>query len=97
MQDLQEKTGIVPNALRDRPTLDFRQTFYYNVFQCLSGSRNAAMGGVMAIPLSEVVAYFSMFNIAELNERERIHQHVSALDAAYMEYAAEKSKSKSSK
>lgn len=83
--------------MRDRPTLDFRQTYYYNVFQALSGSRNAGMGGAMAIPLSEVVAYFSLFNIAELNERERIYQHVSCLDAAYLEHAAEQSKSKSTK
>lgn len=89
--------GVTPRALLDRPELDYRQAYYYSAYQCMSRSRNAGMGGALPIPVSEILAYCELFYIAQLDERARLFRYVNSLDNAYLDWAAERSKSNSQK
>ncbi len=83
--------------MRDRPVLDFRQSYYYNAYQSIARSRNAGMAGPLPIPVSEILAYCNLFQIVKLDERERIFRYINCLDNAYLDHAAEKSKANSPK
>lgn len=83
--------------MRDRPVLDERQVYYYNAYQQMSGSRSVGMGGALPIPVSEILAFCNLFYISGLSERERLFKYVHRLDSAYLDHAAEKAKSSSSK
>lgn len=85
----------MPRALAERPEMDFRQAYYYSAYQSLAKSRRAGMNGPLAIPVSEILSYCELFYIAKLNERERLFRYVNSLDSAYLDYVAEKLKSKS--
>ena len=89
--------GVEVAALASRPELDMRQAYYYNAYQSMSRSRNAGMGGALPIPVSEILAYCELFYIAQLDERARLFRYVNRLDGAYLNWAAERSKSNSSK
>jgi len=89
--------GIRPRALLDRPVLDHRQAYYYVAYQAMARSRNAGMAGALPIPVSEILAYCELFYIAQLDERARLFRYVNRLDNAYLDWAAERSKSNSPK
>lgn len=89
--------GIEPRALQDRPRLDTRQAYYYSVFQAIARSRAVGMAGALPIPASEILAYCSLYQIAELNERDRIFRYVTRLDETFLQVSAEKAKSKPGK
>lgn len=71
--------------------------WYYNVYQSLTGSRNASMAGALPIPVTAIQAYCEFFYIVQLDERERIFRYVNCLDNTYLSIAAERSKSNSAK
>lgn len=63
------------------------------MFQAVSRSRNAGMAGALPVPVSEILAYCDLYQIAELNERDRIFRYVNRMDEAYLKHTAEKQKS----
>jgi hypothetical protein len=65
-----------------------RQYHYYTAYQAVSRSRNVSMAGPLPIPISEILAYFIMFEITNLSERERILKFVNQLDSIYLEHVA---------
>lgn len=86
--------GYAPKALRDRPKLDIRQVYFYNAYQQLAGSRNVSMSGALPIPMSEIRAYCELYKIHDVEKIEALHDRITFLDGVYLEYAAEKSKTK---
>lgn len=76
-------------ALKERPTLDFRQAFYYRAFQRCSGSRQVTMGGAGAIPLNQIESYCNLLNIHDVEKREEHIEWIQLLDNAYLKIKAE--------
>lgn len=61
-------------------------------FVLLSPSRAIGLNSVGHIPLTEIAAYFEIFNISDLEDR---HEHLTlirALDAEYVSFHNEKQK-----
>lgn len=83
-----QEDGLRPQALADRPVLDFRQHYYYAAYRALSRSRNVAMTQPLPIPISEILAYCILFQIDNLTEREQILRTVNLLDDVYLEHVA---------
>lgn len=77
--------GITPDALRNKPRLRPWLAEYYRAFQVLTSSRSVGMGGVGAIPLSEIAAYFELFEVHDPDERYAYVTMIKALDSAYLE------------
>lgn len=86
LNTLQQTTGEIPKALKDRPSLSKWTVQYYSAFNVLSDSRQIGQGGIGPIPLSEMKAYMEMFEVSNLDERERFAKMVRALDRVYIKH-----------
>jgi hypothetical protein len=81
------KDGITPQALRERPSLPKHLAMYYEAFQTLHRHRGASgMGGIPAIPFSEIREYADEYAIWSAEQRDRLFHHVGFLDQAYIEH-----------
>jgi hypothetical protein len=78
--------GMTPKALASRPTLKPRLGYYYAAYNRLSRSRDASMAGPLPIKVSEVLAYCTLLEIRNVEERVRLFDHIACLDDAYLEY-----------
>ncbi len=92
LNTLQQTTGEIPKALKDRPSLNKWTVQYYSAFNVLSDSRQIGQGGIGPIPLSEMKAYMEMFEVSNLDERERFAKMVRALDRVYIKHVNTKLK-----
>jgi len=90
LKTLQEQ-GQEPEALKNKPRLKPWGADYYRAFQTLSTSRPTGMGGVGAIPLSEMMAYFALSEIRDPDERETYVKMIQALDSTYLTHMNKKS------
>lgn len=90
LETLQEQ-GQEPEALKNKPRLTPWVADYYKAFQLLSFSRPVGMGGVGAIPISEMVAYFGLAGIHDPDERETFVTMMQALDSTYLTHVNKKS------
>ena len=57
---------------------------YYRAFHVLSASRQLGMGVVGPIALSEILAYFVMYEVSDYEERETYVTMIQALDSVYL-------------
>lgn len=86
-------TGNVPGALQERPVLEPHLWYYRDIYGELAGSRShSANGDPLPIPVSEILAYCTLFRIDGTEERETLCTMVRALDRAFLEHIREKSK-----
>lgn len=81
-----EEQGTKVDALRNRPRLKAWNLDYYNAFNVLSSSRPSGMGGVGPIPLSEILAYFSIFEIHDPDDRVTYITMMQSLDSVYLSH-----------
>ena len=82
--------GVTAQALKDRPELDYPQTFMYNMFNELSGSRGMSSVGPLGIPITEIKAYCEFFEVRNLDEKAHIFRFVSHLDGVYLKFVTDK-------
>ncbi len=82
--EMQEDGEDVP-ALRSRPLLNQRQMWYMEVFEDLGGSRNAAMGGPLPIPVSEIHSYCQLMDLRGTEFRQTLLIYMRSLDRRYLE------------
>ena len=85
LETLREQ-GQEPEALKTKPRLRPWLSGYYAAFNLLSSSRQLGMGAVGAIPMSEIAAYFEMFEVHDLDERETTITMIKALDSVYLKH-----------
>lgn len=83
--DMEEKTGITPRALQDRPALMPELSHYLEVFWELSNSRQHGMNGPQPISLTEIWAYCQMFGWDTIEERTQLVHFIQQMDSAYFE------------
>lgn len=72
------------------PELNYRQGYFFSVYQDLAPSRDVAMHGALPIKVSEILAYCELFKVSSLQERSQIFRFVTALDGTYMEHVEKK-------
>lgn len=96
LQTLQEQ-GQEPEALKAKPRLKPWAAEYYRAFQVLSASRPIGMGGVGAIPVSEMMAYFGLAEVLDPDERDTYVKMIQALDSTYLKHVNTKSDEKKPK
>ena len=85
-----QKDGEDVPALRDRPKLPGRLRYYQNIFQEISDSRPySASGTPLPVPMSEFKAYFEVYRIMGLDERERIISLVKSMDRLFIKHISE--------
>lgn len=58
----------------------------------LSSGRPVGMGGPGPIPLTEIAAYFDIYEITQSEERDLYVRVIREMDAAYLERQASKTK-----
>jgi hypothetical protein len=84
LQNIEKSSGETPPALLNRPILSQFEQPYYIAFQVLSESRRWTPGGPAMIPLSEIYAYFKIYEIKDLDEREEYLIYINRLDLMYV-------------
>lgn len=90
MLEIQQETGEAPQALRDRPVLPLDLAYYKRLFHELSDSRPYSQHGQpLPLPISEIAAYFDLFGIKELSERQVLFKALRALDRAFVDVCKE--------
>ncbi len=60
--------------------------YAFEVFGHLSTSRPSSFGGIAAIPVSEIFAYFDGMRLSNLDEREFLLSHIQVLDADFRKH-----------
>lgn len=87
LQEVREKTGILPPALRDRPALRDSHRHQLEAFYEISAGRVVGET-VCPIPVSEILAYAQLMRIDNLADREWLFTCIRRLDAAFLEQVA---------
>jgi hypothetical protein len=90
-------TGVTPKALESRPELASRLGYYYQAYNRLARSRDVSMGGPLPLKVSEILAYCTLFEIRQVEERGRLFDHITNLDDTYLDYLAKKNKASDAK
>ena len=78
-------------SLAEKPELQKHLAHYFEAFTILTVSRAAYQGCVGYIPLSEIHAYFQMFGITDIEEKQDYLYLIRALDEEYIGYLNKKS------
>jgi hypothetical protein len=60
---IRDSTGESPPSLLARPSLKSKWQYPFEVYAMLSGSRRYSMAGAAPIPLSEFVAFATLFRL----------------------------------
>lgn len=90
---VQEMTGEVPQALKNRPVLEPRLRYFESVFYDLSSDRDyTSAGSPKAIPTPSILAYCELFYIEDMGERERLFRAVRVMDRAFVKELSAKIK-----
>lgn len=84
----------MPQALRDMPRLDERQNYFYKLYMRISGSRPPSMGGISAVPLSEIRGLLDELQIRNADWRELLIDRIQHLDTQHQKFLLEKTKKK---
>lgn len=90
LEGLQEKLGVIPKALRERPTVHELGDELYGGFNALSSSRSYGMGGPLAVTIEAIYAYCQMFEISDLDDRVAFLHAVQRLDSVYLAEVAKR-------
>lgn len=79
----------MPPALARRPQLTFLQTYCFNAYQYVAGSRQAGMGGALPVPLNQIQSYFELFYIRDAELRELLLERIQFLDGVQLKHLAD--------
>lgn len=82
---MQEKSGVEPRALQDRPVPIPELQFYRAAYRRLSLGRLWGEGGPQAIACSEVFAYCDGLGIQGVEFREGFLDLIQAMDQTYLD------------
>lgn len=89
--DIQKSTGVTPPALANRPKLKAGGTQYLEAFYVLNASRDSNGYGLNPIKVGEVKDYALLMGFSR-DETLKLLRLVQAMDAAFLNYVAEKNK-----
>ena len=86
------KEGEAPKVYTDRPDIRRDLMTYWQAFWALTGDRQVFMGGVSQIPFTSIDSYASRYRINSIDEFERLHVLLGAMDDAFLKWNADKVK-----
>lgn len=86
------ESGVVPEALANRPRPTEWTAEYYAGFMLIIDSRSTGMGGVGSVPLSEVVALLDVLQVDDQDDRELWARMMRVLDNVYVKHYSDKQK-----
>jgi len=92
LQAVEDQTGETPKALRDKPKPHPWVAWYYEAFWLLDSARPVYQGSVGRIPMSEIAAYFYVFEILGTESRQLFIRTIRALDSVYVKLTNERIK-----
>lgn len=84
LEAVERQTKETPKALLNRPRLHPWLTWLYDAFWLCDSGRRIYQGSVGRIPLSEMVAYMSVYDVGEAEERQLFITMMRALDSVYV-------------
>lgn len=85
-----QETGKVPTAVATRPQLDLLEARYWDAFQVLHAGRGSTGFGPAPVLLSEVLAYATIMEIDDPEDRRDLMHIIRAMDRSYIEQASKK-------
>lgn len=71
--------------MQDKPELDEEERYFFSVYRSLEPSRQVGMS-VAPIPLTEYLAYFQIYGIESVEERDEILYVVSEMEAEFFDW-----------
>lgn len=77
-------------ALAERPTLRRDLQFVWNAFWRLSGDRHLGFGGAGPLPFTAIDRYATRYGLDASDDFDRFAALISAMDQAYLKWAADK-------
>lgn len=89
---VKEEFGITPKALANRPLPKRDCTKYREAFGVLSVSRYYGENGPQPISLSDILAFFVLSGIDDMDDREVYRNHIQSMDGVFLEHSSKKMK-----
>lgn len=80
----------MPQAVLDEPVPFAGAHKYINAFWILSGGRTYHSAGSNPIALAEILAYFQIYGIDDIDERGDTIDFIRSMDNAYLKHEADK-------
>lgn len=71
--------------MRDKPTLKADEEYFYGVYRSLEPSRQIGIS-IAPIPLTEYLAYFQIYGIESVEDRDEILYVVSEMEAEFFDW-----------
>lgn len=81
---IERQTGETPKALLNQPRLHPWLTWMYEAFWVCDQGRPVYQGAVGRIPLTEMAAFMSVFDVGETEDRQLFIKTMRALDSVYV-------------
>lgn len=85
-----EATGEDAHDVQAAPKIDQFTADIWEAWRLLTGSRQYTMGGPAPIAISEIKAYADYLEIKDSDDRDRLLQLISSMDAKWLELIAPK-------
>lgn len=85
----QDEGDPIPQAVIDAPVPFTGAQKYLDAFWILSAGRTYNATGCNPIAISEFLAYFQIFGIDDIDEREDTIDFIRAMDAVYLKHQAD--------
>jgi len=79
----------IPQAVLDAPIPFTGAQKYLDAFWTLSAGRTYHAAGANTLSLSEILAYFQIYGIDDIDERADFIDFLRAMDAAYLKHQAD--------
>lgn len=80
----------MPQALVERPKLDYKQRWLYEHFEQLSPDRNMSQVGPLSIPTSEIESHLRLSRISSPTQQDQIRRVMRRLDKVFLKYFEDK-------
>lgn len=80
----------MPQALVDRPKLDYKQRWLYAHFEDVSPDRGMGPVGPLSIPTSEIESHLRLSRISSPTQQAEIRRVIRKLDRAFLKYFEDK-------
>lgn len=86
LEEIEESTGFTPKALASRPALLAEDLKYLEGFRVLNRARASGFQGHQSIAVAEVLAYLSIAQERDTDERLKFLRLVQKMDRSFLEH-----------
>lgn len=83
LERIAERTGVIPQALRDKPEVEPHLMFFWRAFQDLHSTRSGGFGP-NPIQFSDILAWCTLHSVDDQATQLEVLDMVMDLDAVYL-------------